>query len=97
MVKPKRREQKTQLQRRPANLPARFASRQKKNSETTENGAGATPNKTPKTHGDCLKTREGKAHRVSETCTNELRICGPNKLRKGGEKLCNCKNQQHGS
>ena len=44
MVKPKQRE-KTRQQRRPANLPARFAFRQQKNSETTQNGAGATPNK----------------------------------------------------
>ena len=73
MVKPKE-ETKTQQQRRPANLPARFAFRQKKNSEATKNGAGATPNKTNKTHGDCLKTREGNTHRVSEMCTNELRI-----------------------
>ena len=50
----------------------RFASRE--NSETTQNGAGATPNK-----------NHTNPHRVSEICTNELRVCGPNKL-KGGEK-----------
>ena len=41
----KREQNKKRQQRRPANLPARFAFRQQKNSETTQNGAGATPNK----------------------------------------------------
>ena len=76
--------EKTRQLRRPANLPARFAFRQQRNSETTQNWAGATPNK-----------NHTNPHRVSEICTNELRVCGPNKL-KGGEKLSNCKNQQHG-
>ena len=97
MEKPKQRE-KTRQQRRSANLPARFAfaSREfffsvqrqmalasRENSERTQNGAGATPNKN-QIHG--LQTRWGQAHRVSEICTNELI---------GGEKQNN--SQQHGS
>ena len=55
----------------------------RENSERTQNGAGATPNKN-QIHG--LQTRWGQAHRVSEICTNELI---------GGEKQNN--SQQHGS
>ena len=73
MAKPNK--NKNQQQRRPANLPARFAFRQKKDSEATKNGAGATQSKTNKTNGDCLKTREGKTHSVCEMCTSELRLC----------------------
>ena len=81
----KREQTKKRQQRRPANLPARFAFRQQKNSETTQNGAGATPNKTHTNPWDCLQTRQGQAHRVAEICTNELRVCGPNKLETGCE------------
>ena len=43
------------------------------------------------------EAHHGRHDRVNHTeiCTNELRVCGSNKL-KGGEKLSNCKNQQHG-
>jgi hypothetical protein len=42
---------KKRHQRRPANLPARFAFRPQKNSKATQNGAGATQKTTTEIHG----------------------------------------------
>ena len=71
----------------------RFASRE--NSETTQNGAGATPKKNHTNPWGLPPDTIGSSPPCLRICTNELRVCGPNKL-KGGEKLSNCKNQQHG-
>ena len=71
----------------------RFASRE--NSETTQNGAGATPNKKPHKSMGIAPDTIGSSPPCLRNMHKRINSLWPKQINRG-KKQSNCKNQQHG-